>query len=84
MLKPRKLRNHFYTNYVEVNLYDNVYSCKNSYSVIADISPDISEENYSLRLMDFNLSVSSGNYTDSMLCESKPSNTIKQIPVEPR
>lgn len=47
MLKPRKSRNHFYTNYVEVNLYDNVCSCKKSYSVIADISPVISEENYS-------------------------------------
>lgn len=55
-----------------------------SYSVIADISPVISEENHSLRLMDFNLSVSSGNCTNSTFCESKPSYTINQIPVKPR
>lgn len=81
MLKPRKSRNHFYRNYVEVNLYDNVCSCNKCYSFIADISPVISEENYFLRLMNFNLSVSTGN---SMFCESKPSYTINQIPVEPR
>lgn len=57
---------------------------KKGNSVIADISPVIGEENNSLRLMDFNLSVSSGNYTNRMFCESKPSYTINQIPVKPR